>query len=179
MDELGGGRSDDRGATRPGPDASLSELLGHAIGRHITSVRTIGGLALMIASVAMLGLFVWGAVVPFHSERTTSSLGEVCVTNGATLTTLGCYEVDEDRLDQAFEDDINHSNRVIGVLGATTSCAALVLGWRTWRGPWRRRKPVGRRARSVIAAVCLSPLAAIAIFVAVTGLYWWYSSLFE
>ena len=179
MDELGGGRSHDREPTRPGADASLPELLGYAIGRHVASVRTTAGLALMIASLGMLGLFVWSALVPFHSERSTPPIGEVCVTYDATAPTVGCFDVDEDRLDQSFEDDINRSNRVIGTLGAITSGAALVLGWHVWRGPWRQRKQGGRRARIVLAAACLSPVAAIAIFVPVGGLYWCYSSTFE
>ena len=164
----------------------MPKLLGHFIGRHVASVRTIGGLALTIASLGMLGLFVWGAAVPFHYESSTPPLGEICYPDGGPAVTVGCIEVDQDRLevdqdrlDQAFEDDINHSNRVIGTLGAITSCAALLLGWRSWRGPWRRHRQVGRRARVFVTAACLSPVAAIPIFAAVGGLYWCYSSTFE
>jgi hypothetical protein len=178
VDELGGGVNDDHGATRPGPDASLPRLLGYAVGRHGTSVRTIGGLALTIASLGMLGVFVWGAMVPYHYERSTPPIGEVCAVDGATVN-LGCFEVDQDALDQAFEDDINHSNRVIGLLGAITSCTALLLGWHLWRGPWRQRQQPARRVRVVVAAACLSPVAAVAIFATVGGLYWCYSSTFE
>jgi hypothetical protein len=179
VDELGGGTSDDRQARQPGADASIPELVGHAIGRHLTSVRITGGLALTIASVGMLGLFLWAAVVPYHYERSTPPIGEVCFTNGRTATTVGCFEVDQDALDQSFEDDMNHSNRVIGIFGALTSCTALVLGWRAWRSPWRQRTRAGRRVRLVLAAACVSPVAALSIGVAVAGLSWTYSSAFE
>ena len=95
------------------------------------------------------------------------------------LTTGSCVDVDQDALDQAFEDDINHSNRVIGTLGALTSTTALVLGWRLWRSPRVRRNRPVRRARTIIAAACLSPLAAVPIFVLVVVLYWSYDSIFE
>ena len=154
-------------------DASLPELLGHAIGRHLPGARTAAGLALTIAALGTLGVSIWGALVPFHYDSTAPPLGEVCFTTG------GCVKVDQDGLDQAFEDDINHSNRVIGTLGALTSTAALVVGWRLWRSPWKHRNPTVRRARTVIAAACLSPLAAAPIFALVVLLYWSYDSLFE
>jgi hypothetical protein len=179
VDELGEGTSDRCEARRPTADASIPELLGHAIGRHLTSVRMTAGLALTIASLGMLGLFVWSAVVPYHYERSTPPIGEVCYTDGHTTATLGCFEFDQDASDQAFEDEMNHSNRVIGILGAITSCTALVLGWRAWRAPWRQGERAGRRARIVLAATCLSPLAAVPIVMAVAGLYWSYGSTFE
>jgi hypothetical protein len=179
VDELGEARSHDHDATQPGANGSLPELVRHTTDRHATSVRTTAGLALTIASLGMLSVFVWGAMVPFHYERSTPPLGEVCYTDGATATTLGCFYVDQDRLDQAFEDDINHSNRVIGTVGAITSCTGLLLGLHLWRGHWRQRKHVGRKARTVVVAACLSPVAAIPIVVATGGLYWCYSSTFE
>src|SRR5262245_36029929 len=97
---------DDREPTRPGPDASLPTLLGHAIGRHATFVRVTAGLALTIASLGMLGLFVGSAAVPFHDERSTPPIGQVCVPDGVIAPTGDCFDVDEDRLDQSFEDDI-------------------------------------------------------------------------
>lgn len=176
MEGLGGGTADDSDAAisdlNPS-DASIPELLGRAIGRHLTSTRITAGLALTLASLGMLGLFLWSAVVPFHYESSGPPIGEVCFTTG------GCIEVDQDASDQAFEDDMNHSNRVIGVLGALTSGAAFVLGWRLWRSPWRQGKQADRRGRTVLAAACLSPVAAVPIFVAVGVLYWSYSSAFE
>jgi hypothetical protein len=48
-----------------------------------------------------------------------------------------------------------------------------------WRGPWNQREQARRRARIVLAAACLSPVAAVPIFVAVGGLYWCFKSTFE
>lgn len=154
-------------------DASLPELLGRAIGRHLPDARIAAGLALTVAALGMLGVFLWGALMPFHYDSTGPPIGQVCSTTGS------CVDVDQDALDQAFEDDINHSNRVIGTLGALTSTTALVLGWRLWRSPRKRPNRPVRRARTIIAAACLSPLAAVPIFVLVVILYWSYDSIFE
>ena len=121
----------------------------------------------------MLGLFLWSAVVPYHYERSAPPIGEVCSLTGQ------CFEVDQEALDQAFEDDMNHDNRVIGILGAITSCTALVLGWRLWRSPWRQGKHAGRRARIVLLAACLSPVAAVPVFVAIGLLVWSYYAALE
>ena len=172
MDELGGGIGDDRQASRPGADVSIPEVVGHAMGRHLTSVRIAIGLAVTLASLGMLGLFLWGAVVPYHYERSTPPIGVVCFTYDRTGTTVDCLEPDQDALDQAFEDDINRSNRLLGVLGALASCTALGLAWRVWRAPWKQRKRAGRRARLVLAAACLAPVAAVPIGVAVAALHW-------
>lgn len=172
MGELEGGSSDDGGAGRPLADLSLPELLGRTVGRHLEAARIVAGLALTIAALGLLALFVQGAVVPFRYERSGPPIGEVCVAQ-----TGQCFTVDQDAIDEAFEDDMNRSNRFIGALGAVTSGAALVVGWRLWRPSWRRRRPATRGARLVVAAACLSPVAAAAVFAVVAVLHWSYSSL--
>ena len=128
------------------------------------------GIALTIASVGVLGVFLWSAVVPLQYERSTPPVGDVCFRVGTTTATVGCHAFDPGASDQAFEDQMNDSNRVIGIVGAVTSCMALVLGWRAWRGPWRQGTGAGRRARIVLAAACLSPVAAIPIVAATAGM---------
>jgi hypothetical protein len=50
----------------------------------------------------------------------TREPGEVCTDRQPSF----CFDVDDEALDQAFEAQMNHSNRVIGFIGAVTSGAA-------------------------------------------------------
>ena len=146
--------------------------LGERSSDDLEAGRIVAGLAVTIASVGLLALFVWAAVVPFQYESSGPPITQAC-----DAKTGQCFSVDQDALDEAFEDDMNRSNRFIGGLGAVTSCAAFVLGWRVWRPSWRRRGPAARSVRLVVAAACLSPVAAVVVFVAVAGLAWSYDSL--
>jgi hypothetical protein len=130
-----------------------------------SSAGVLVGLALNIAGLVMLAVSVWAAVVPEHYES-PGEIGTVC-----DAATGFCFEVDDEALDQAFEDDLNRSNRIVGSLGATTSCAALIVGWRMWRRPWRQGGQAAHRARTVVAAAGLSPIAAVPIFVTAGALY--------
>jgi hypothetical protein len=134
--------------------------------------RFLTGLALTIASLMTLVLFVVTAVV--RSDGPTPRLGEV-----QDAHTGFVFEVDNEALDDALDDRMNHESRVLGSLGAVASCMAFVLGWWLWRPPWRQGDRGVRRAWTVIAAAGLSLAAAVPILVVVGLLYRSYLSLFE
>lgn len=66
----------------------------------------------------------------------------------------------------------------MGTVGALISFAALVAGRRVWRPTWRQGRRAGRRGRFVLAAVCLSPVAAFSILLAFGGLYRIHAAIF-
>jgi hypothetical protein len=143
-----------------------------AVRRRWPVSRFLTGLALTIASLMTLVLFVLTAVV--RSDGPTPRLGKV-----QDARTGFVFEVDNEALDDALDDRMNHENRVLGSLGAVASCIAFVLGWWLWRPPWRQRDRGVRRAWTVLAAAALSLAAAVAILVVAGLLYRSYLSLFE
>jgi len=137
----------------------------------------------------MLGLFAWAAVVPYHDESSWPPLGESCFSTvypgspqGDVTSPPMCVQIDEEdreEIAQSRERELNRENRVMGTVGALISCTALVLGWRAWRRPWKQGKRAGRRGRFVLAAVCLSPVAAFSILMAFAGIYRAARAIFE
>jgi hypothetical protein len=199
-----GRTSDDGTARRPGVDATIPELVGHAIGRNLTPVRITAGLAVTIAALGMVGLFAWVVAVPDDDDDDSSPLamGESCFSvavveslegyaspRGGSTSSPTCAEIDPDVREelaqareeraQAREREQIREDRLMGTVGALVSLAALVLGWRVWRPTWRQGRRAGRRGRFVVAAVCLSPVAAFSILMAFAGLYRSYHAIFE
>lgn len=117
-------------------------------------------LALGLAGLVMLVASARTALTRENYESPLRDLGMVCDTSGM------CWDVDDDWIERRREDELNRSNRINGGIGVVLGSAAIVIGWRRGRRAWSERDETTQPVPTLVAALCVTPIAAFVIYAA-------------
>lgn len=126
---------------------------------------TAANVALSLTGLVMLVVFARTALVHEAYESPLGDLRMIC-----DAKTGFCVDVDEEAIEQAHEDGINRSNRIVGGIGVAASCVAITLGWRKGSQAWREGDRAIHPAAVLTALLGVAPIAALVLYLLAEGL---------